>query len=867
MGTVPPAVLFFFIFILLLLQLWKKMKIHTEIQRLSLLSDVESSSVEEIVRDENKPCSCVLKCKRIGGHCELEQSSIQFIANPAEFVHGDNRTSFLYTFQQFLHICLVLVPIIDVITKASMAPERLQGYVVVNDAGTFLTWILAFFILRAESKQYFKAHISRHSIGMLLFWTLAFLVENLSFISWNNPHWWFGRNTSIQEAEFGLFVSRYTIMVVVFVLGLSGPGLYRQPKPQVPIKEEPTFLEGTAVTDRRGQSAFKDLWFKTKMLWPFLWPADRTLQVKVIVCFLILGAGRAVNVLVPYMYKIIVNHLTPGKGAITDPWHLILIYVALRFLQGGGTGGIGLLNNIKAFLWIKIQQFTSRTLQVRLFAHLHSLSLSWHLNRKTGEVIRMVDRGANSIYNLLNYLLFNIVPTFADIGVAIVYFIVAFNGWFGLLVFLTMAFYIGLTILITEWRTKFRREMNEKDNAAKAKAVDSLLNFETVKYYSGEDFEVERLDEAIRDYQDCEWETIASLALLNTAQNTIITAGLLAGTLYCGKLVVDGVLGVGDFVLFVTYTLQLYIPLNFLGTYYRMIQQSFIDMENMFDLFQQKRQVLDEPHAPDIRVTNGLIEFEHVNFSYNPEKQIIRDLCFTVYPGQTVALVGPSGSGKSTIIRLLYRFYDLDSGLISIDGQNIAKVTQKSLRKTIGVVPQDTVLFNNNIRYNIQYGRIGAADSEVEEAASAADMHDRILTFPNGYETIVGERGLKLSGGEKQRVAIARTLLKNPPLVLLDEATSALDTQTERNIQASLNSMCINRTTIVVAHRLSTIVNADQILVIQDGEIIERGRHDELVSEGGVYANMWLQQQKAEEKEQLGSNTDSTEEERDEEGA
>lgn len=375
---------------------------------------------------------------------------------------------------------------------------------------------------------------------------------------------------------------------------------------------------------------------------------------------------------------------------------------------------------------------------------------------------------------------------------------------------------------------------------------------------------MERLDEAIKDYQNCQWETNASLVVLCLAQNLIIHAGLLTGTLYCGALVVEGKLGVGDFVLFVTYTLQLFVPLNWFGTYYRMIQQAFIDMENMFDLFQQQRQVQDEPFAPDIRVTNGLIEFQHVNFSYTPEKQILKDVCFTVYPGQTVALVGPSGSGKSTIIRLLYRFYDIDSGAISVDGQNIAQVTQKSLRKVIGVVPQDTVLFNNNIRYNIQYGRIGASNNEVEEAASSADMHSRILTFPKGYETVVGERGLKLSGGEKQRVAIARTLLKNPPLVLLDEATSALDTQTERNIQASLNRMCINRTTIVVAHRLSTIVNADQILVVHDGEIIERGRHDELVSVEGVYANMWLQQQKTEEKTKPGGDTDSEEERKDE---
>lgn len=864
MGTVPPAILLSLIGLLFLIELWKRRKGHAENQRNTFAPDLQSTSVsiQEVTRERNFPCSGVFNGKHKRGYSNLEDTSNELIQNPADFVHGDSRTSFLYTFQQFAHLCLMLVPAIDIITKASMAADRLQGYVIFNDAGMFLTWMIAFFVLRAESAQYFSARVGRHSLGLLLFWTFAFTFENLSFISWNNPHWWFLRNTQIQDAEFGLFVARYTITLLVFLLGLKGPGLYHPMKPTVLIKPEQS-LEGSSAIDRRGQSAFKDLWRKTKMLWPFLWPSDRILQIKVLVCFFILGAGRAVNVLVPYMYKIIVNHLSPGK-TVTDPWHLVLIYVFLRFLQGGGVGGIGLLNNIKSFLWIRIRQFTSRTLQVRLFAHLHSLSLSWHLNRKTGEVIRMVDRGANSIFNLLNYLLFNIIPTFADIGVAIVYFIVAFNGWFGLIIFLSMALYIVATVLITEWRTKFRREMNEKDNAAKAKAVDSLLNFETVKYYSGEDFEVERLDEAIKDYQNCQWETNASLVVLCLAQNLIIHAGLLTGTLYCGALVVEGKLGVGDFVLFVTYTLQLFVPLNWFGTYYRMIQQAFIDMENMFDLFQQQRQVQDEPFAPDIRVTNGLIEFQHVNFSYTPEKQILKDVSFTVYPGQTVALVGPSGSGKSTIIRLLYRFYDIDSGAISVDGQNIAQVTQKSLRKVIGVVPQDTVLFNNNIRYNIQYGRIGASNSEVEEAASSADMHSRILTFPKGYETVVGERGLKLSGGEKQRVAIARTLLKNPPLVLLDEATSALDTQTERNIQASLNRMCINRTTIVVAHRLSTIVNADQILVVHDGEIIERGRHDELVSVEGVYANMWLQQQKTEEKTKPGGDTDSEEERKDE---
>ncbi|XP_037252165.1 ATP-binding cassette sub-family B member 6 isoform X2 [Falco biarmicus] len=405
----------------------------------------------------------------------------------------------------------------------------------------------------------------------------------------------------------------------------------------------------------------------------------------------------------------------------------------------------------------------------------------------------------------------------------------------------------ALTIFITEWRTKYRRDMNTRDNEAKSRAVDSLLNFETVKYYNAESYEVNRFNDAILKYQVSEWKVSASLGLLNQTQNLVIGLGLLAGSLLCAYFVTENKLHVGDFVLFGTYIIQLYTPLNWFGTYYRMIQNSFVDMENMFELFHEEQEVKDAVNAGDLHLEAGRIEFENVHFSYVDGKEILQDVSFTVMPGQTLALVGPSGSGKSTVIRLLFRFYDVWGGCIRIDGQDISQVKQASLRAHIGVVPQDTVLFNDSIANNIRYGRILATDQEVQEAAQAADIHDRILSFPDGYNTQVGERGLKLSGGEKQRVAIARTILKGPRIILLDEATSALDTETERNIQASLAKVCSHRTTIVVAHRLSTVVGADQILVLKDGRIAERGRHEELLQKGGVYAGMWLQQQVGDE--------------------
>ncbi|PVD29468.1 hypothetical protein C0Q70_08719 [Pomacea canaliculata] len=566
-------------------------------------------------------------------------------------------------------------------------------------------------------------------------------------------------------------------------------------------------------------STWSNVWSKVKLMMPYVWPKGNfTLQFTVFFCLVLLALGRALNVLVPIYSKEIVDSLTytPQASAQVEPlqfrYDLILIYVALNFLEGRGSGQTGFLNNLRSLLWIKVQQYTTRRVQVKLFSHLHSLSLRWHLQRKTGEVLRVVDRGTDSINNLLNYIVFQIFPTIADIVIAIIYFVTVFNYLFGLIVFVCMFLYLASTIVITEWRTKYRREMNLLDNKTNAMAVDSLLNFETVKYYGASDFETQRYDEAITNFQVAEWKSNASLNLLNSAQNIVTTVGYMAGALLCAWAVVSGVAGlhltVGDYVLFGTYLAQLFVPLNWLGTYYRMIQQAFIDMENMFDLLAEDAEVKDVPGCKDLIIYKGKIEFQNVCFRYDPSKPIIKNVSFTVNPGETLALVGHTGSGKSTIVRLLFRFYDIESGSIKIDGQDIAMVSQKSLRQTIGVVPQDTVLFNTDIRYNIRYGRVAASDQEVEAAAAAAEIHNRILTFPKQYDTLVGERGLKLSGGEKQRVAIARTLLKAPAIVLLDE-----------------------------------------ILVFNEGEVIERGTHEELIAKGGHYAEMWQQQLQAKQSE------------------
>ncbi|CAK6962488.1 ATP-binding cassette sub-family B member 6 [Scomber scombrus] len=756
--------------------------------------------------------------------------------------------SHLYGLQQAISILLLVQFLSGLVWQATTGAE-LPGYVVLYGCFSALGWVWAIALLRVERRRVLVMDRTRgHSAALLLFWAVAFSAENLAFVSWYSPHWWWSLENNKQQVQFALWLMRYVGTGLLFFIGLKAPGLPRRPY-MLLINEDERDVEQSGQsllgTTDENQSTWQGFWKKVRLLLPYMWPRGNLfLQMLVVFCLGLLGVERAINVFVPIYNKNIVNELTDGSS-----WHTlattVIIYVFLKFMQGGGAGASGFISNLRSFLWIRVQQYTNRVVQVRLFAHLHSLSLRWHLGRKTGDVLRSIDRGTSSINSLLSYIVFSIFPTIADIVISIVYFITYFNAWFGLIVFICMALYLTLTIIITEWRTKYRRDMNLQDNNAKSKAVDSLLNFETVKYYNAENYEVGRYEDAILKYQASEWMTQATLAFLNQTQNLIIGSGLLAGSLLCAYFVTEGKFQVGDYVLFGTYIIQLYTPLNWFGTYYRMIQNSFIDMECMFKLFEEEEEVKDEVNAGNLLYKLGKVEFENVYFSYTNGKEILKDVSFTVLPGQTVALVGPSGSGKSTIIRLIFRFYDIHGGCIRIDGQDISKVKQTSLRAHIGVVPQDTVLFNNAIRDNIRYGRISASDREVEEAAIAADIHSKIMTFPEGYDTQVGERGLKLSGGEKQRVAIARTILKAPQIILLDEATSALDTQTERNIQASLAKVCVNRTTVVVAHRLSTIIGADQILVINDGRIAERGGHEELLLKGGLYADMWMNQQQA----------------------
>ncbi len=552
-----------------------------------------------------------------------------------------------------------------------------------------------------------------------------------------------------------------------------------------------------------------------------------------------LVAAKLANVTVPVFYKKAVDALSVETAtAVAVPIALLFGYGLVRVMAQT-------FGELRDAVFAKVAQRAVRQAALKTFEHLHRLSLRFHLDRKTGGISRAIERGVRGIEFLLNFMLFNILPTLFEILLVCGILWTLYSVWFALVTLAAIACYIGWTLIVTEWRLKYRRIMNETDSEAHSRAIDSLLNFETVKYFGNEEHESRRFDNALEAYEEASVKSTASLSMLNIGQGFIISAGLIAIMTMAGYGVAGGTMTIGDFVLVNTYLIQLYMPLNFLGFVYREIKRSLADMEQMFSLLREHAEIEDAADAEPLPVGGGEIVFEDVNFAYDSRREVLRGISFTVPAGRSVAIVGPSGAGKSTISRLLFRFYDVTAGRILIDGRDIRSVTQKSLRAAVGMVPQDTVLFNETVYYNIAYGRPDATPAEVEKAARLARIHDFVMAQPDGYQTAVGERGLKLSGGEKQRVAIARSLLKDPRIMLFDEATSALDTHTEREIQASLAEVSADRTTLMIAHRLSTVVDADEILVFDDGRIVERGSHVELRARGSVYAEMWARQQEA----------------------
>ena len=595
-----------------------------------------------------------------------------------------------------------------------------------------------------------------------------------------------------------------------------------------------------------GKPSDVGLWQELKALsglFPYLWPRHSVeLRFRVAVSLVLLIAAKGITVFVPVLYKRAVDALSPEHAAI------LIVPAVLIIGYGVARVSAQLFTELRDAVFAKVEQNAVRRMALETFRHLHVLSLRFHLERQTGGLSRAIERGIRGTEFLLSYLLFSLVPTLFEILLVCGILWRLYSITFALATFVTIIAYIAFTFAVTDWRIKFRREMNERDSEANTKAIDSLLNFETVKYFANEEHEARRFDHALQAYERAAVKSQTTLSALNIGQGVIISSGLVAVMLLAGEGVVAGRMTIGDFVLVNSYLVQLYAPLNVLGVVYRNIKQSLTDLEAMFRLLAVKPEVEDRPDAMALAVPRGEIVFDRVSFRYDPRRPILREVSFRVPAGGTVAVVGPSGAGKSTLSRLLFRFYDVDEGSIRIDGEDIRAVTQHSLRRAIGVVPQDTVLFNDTIRYNIGYGRPGADQAAIEAAARRARIHDFIAALPDGYQSPVGERGLKLSGGEKQRVAIARVILKEPRILIFDEATSALDTKTEREIQASLDEVSAERTTLVIAHRLSTVVGADEILVLDEGRIVERGRHSVLLAEGGIYAAMWARQQEADER-------------------
>lgn len=585
-------------------------------------------------------------------------------------------------------------------------------------------------------------------------------------------------------------------------------------------------------------------WRTIRRVSPYIWPKDNAaVRARVTIAMAALVAGKLATVVTPFFFKAAVDALAPAGDAARTGYFIAAGPVALTLYYGlMRLAGVGFAQ-LRDGVFASVGQRALRLLALETFLHVHALSLRFHVSRRTGGLSRIVERGVKGVDFLLRFLLFSIVPLILELAMvgAILYF--AFDLWYLVVVAATIGIYVWFTFRLTEWRVEIRRRMNEKDTDANQRAIDSLLNFETVKYFNAEEREAARYDESMRGYEKAATETAVSLAWLNFGQTFLITAGLAAVMVMAAMGVVAGRYTVGDFVMVNAYMIQITLPLNLLGTVYREIRQSLVDMAAMFDLLDQPAEIVDAPGARPLRVERGRIEFRGVRFGYESDRTILHGLDLVVEPGQTVAVVGPSGSGKSTIGRLLFRFNDVTSGAILIDGQDLREVTQASVRAAIGMVPQDTVLFNDTIYYNLAYGRPGASREDVEAAARAAQIHDFISRLPKGYETTVGERGQKLSGGEKQRVGIARTLLKDPRILVLDEATSALDSETERGIQASLRVMGVGRSVIIIAHRLSTVVDADRIVVLDQGRVVEEGTHAALLATGGRYARMWIRQQ------------------------
>jgi ATP-binding cassette subfamily B protein len=581
-------------------------------------------------------------------------------------------------------------------------------------------------------------------------------------------------------------------------------------------------------------------WKTLSRLLPYLWQY----KWRVVIALSLMVCAKLANVSVPLLLKELVDamSLKPGdpQAVLVVPVALLVGYGALRLMTSAFT-------ELRELVFAKATQGASRSIALQTFEHLHALSLRFHLARQTGGMTRDIERGVRGIESLISYSLYSVIPTLIEVGLVLTILAVKFDAWFAGITLAALAFYIFFTVRVTEWRTQFRKQANEFDSAAHTRAVDSLLNYETVKYFGNERFEAGRYDESLERLRLSRLKAQTSLSLLNTGQQLIIASALVAMLWRATEGVVAGRMTLGDLVMINAFMIQLYIPLNFLGVLYREIKQSLTDLDKMFVLMDREREVADAPGASALALQGAPdVVFDRVSFAYEPDRPILKDISFTIPAGKTVAVVGPSGSGKSTLARLMFRFYDVQQGFIRIAGHDIRQVTQSSVRQALGIVPQDTVLFNDSVAYNIAYGRPGASQAEIEGAARSARIHDFIASTPKGYQTSVGERGLKLSGGEKQRVAIARTLLKDPPILVFDEATSALDSANERAIQSELASVAQNKTTLVIAHRLSTVVDAHEILVMEAGQIIERGNHAELLAQQGRYASMWAMQQSGE---------------------